>query len=63
MKQVEDVIKRLTNELCELEADKYYFNIAYAKKIISKEQKDTAITEINEKIKIVNNEIKRLSQC
>ena len=60
---INELLKNLVLAQCELEADKYFLNIGTIRGVITKEDREKGMEEINEKLEKVENEIKRLSVC
>lgn len=60
---INELLKNLVLAQCELEADKYFLNIGTIRGVITKEDREAGMKEINEKLEKVENEIKRLSVC
>lgn len=56
-------IKELTLRLCDLESDKYFFNIAAVRGVVSKEEREFSIKKINKEIDETTKELKRLTTC
>lgn len=56
-------IKELTLRLCDLESDKYFFNIAVIRGVVSKEEREYSIKKINKEIDETIKELKRLTTC
>ena len=56
-------IKELTLRLCDLESDKYFFNIAAIRGVVSKEEREYSIKKINKEIDETTKELKRLTTC
>lgn len=62
-KDLAKLIKELTLCLCDLESDKYFFNIATIRGVVSKEERDSNIKKINKEIDEITKELKRLTVC
>ncbi len=56
-------IRELMLQLCELEADKYFFSIAVIRNVIDKEYAKVSMRETDDKIAEVKEELNRLASC
>lgn len=56
-------IRELMLQLCELEADKYFFSTAVIRNVIDKEYAKVSMQEIDDKTAEVKEELKRLVSC
>lgn len=60
---INELLKELVLAQCKLEANKYFLNIGTIRGVITKEDRNKRMKEINEKLEKIENEIKRLSVC
>lgn len=62
-KTIQEMLRELIIFQCELESDRYFLRICNLRGIITKEDMEKNINEINEKMEKVTREIERLSTC